>query len=91
MAEYKRLTGDPAEGEIVVRIVSEGSSTKAFITGLDHTGDPAEPTVYPPEEMAPDEAFRIVENKREAIGDAEVKVMLEQGVEWNPEWGTLFE
>lgn len=91
MARYKRLTGERRDGQIVVEIVNEGDTQKAFITGLEETGDAGEPTVYMPEEMAPDEAFRIVENKREAIGNAEVVVKLEVGAEWDPAWGELVE
>ncbi|MEN3794035.1 hypothetical protein [Fulvimarina sp. MAC3] len=91
MAQYRRLTGEPEEGEIVVRIIKEGDARKAFITNIENTGDPAEPSVFPPEEMSPEEAFRIVENKRDMIGDAEVRVMLEAGIEWDPAWGELVE
>ena len=89
MARYRRLEGDRREGEMVVRLVREGDRIKAFLIGIEDTGDPAEPTVYPPEEMDPEEAFRIAENKRQAVGDAEVLVEMEAGIEWNPAWGEL--
>ncbi|MEX6506088.1 hypothetical protein [Jiella sp. M17.18] len=91
MARYRRLEGERREGQLVVRLVKEGDRVKAFIIGLDDTGDPAEPTVYPSEEMDPEEAFRVVENKRQAIGDAEVLVEKEVDVDWNPAWGEFAE
>ncbi|MCQ0990470.1 hypothetical protein [Jiella marina] len=89
MASYRRLEGKREKGQVVVRLVQEGDDVKAFIIGLEETGDPAEPTVYPSEEMDPEEAFRTVENKREMIGDAEVLVEMEVGIEWDPAWGEL--
>ena len=89
MKRYVRLTGDRMDGQIVVRIVDHGGTAKAFIIGVADPNDDADAQIFPSEEMAPHEAFRVVENKREAIGDAQVFVEMEVGVEWNPEWGTL--
>ncbi|MCB8840658.1 hypothetical protein [Aurantimonas sp. VKM B-3413] len=89
MAQYRRLEGTRQEGQLVVRLVREGDQVKAFLIGFDETGDPAEASVYPSEEMDPEEAFRIAENKRQAIGDAEVLIEKEVDVDWNPAWGEL--
>ena len=89
MARYRRLEGHREEGQIVVRLVKEADMVKAMIIGHANTGDVAEPTIFPSEEMDPEEAFRTVENQRQMLGDTEVLVEMEVGVDWDPSWGEL--
>ncbi|MBP0617137.1 hypothetical protein [Jiella mangrovi] len=89
MARYRRLEGERDEGQIVVQLLNEGDMVKAMIIAHKDTGDTAEPTIFPSEEMDPEEAFRTVENHREMLGDTEVLVKMEVGVEWDPAWGEL--
>ena len=89
MARYRRLKGERKEGQLVLRLVKEGDQVKAFIIGQAGTDDPAEESVFPSEEMDPEQAFRTVESRRDMIGDAEILVEMEVGIDWNPAWGDL--
>lgn len=90
MASYRQYEdGHAAGGSIVVRLVRSGGMVKAFMKEVEGGDNAVGDVILPSEEMDPEEAFRLVRNKQQGAGPAEVLVELEPGVEWNPAWGEL--
>ena len=87
MSIYSRYSDAKAmPGTIVVSLYRSGNEIRAFIREVaePQTGD----TIFPAEEMEPEAAFRIAENKNRDI-NRPVLVELKEDISWNDAWGEL--
>lgn len=87
MHTYQRYSPHATRpGAIVVRLYHSGGEIRGYIREV------AEPqtddTIFPGEEMEPEVAFRMAENKNRDTNQP-IFVELGEGVRWNPEWGEL--
>ncbi|WP_348270571.1 hypothetical protein [Rhizobium sp. YS-1r] len=58
---YRYRSGEPAPGALIIRFYHSGDQIRGYIRRV---ADPAEnDTIFPGEEMEPDDAFRMAENK----------------------------
>ncbi|MEQ1403815.1 hypothetical protein ABK249_02620 [Neorhizobium sp. Rsf11] len=58
---YRYRGGEPAPGALIIRFYHSGDQIRGYIRRV---ADPAEnDTIFPGEEMEPDDAFRMAENK----------------------------
>lgn len=73
-------------GALVVRLYHSGGEIRGYIRQVAEPG--TEDTIFPGEEMEPEVAFRMAENKNRTTAQP-VFVELSEGVSWNPEWGRL--
>lgn len=84
---YRYRGGEPAPGALIIRFYHSGDQIRGHIRRV---ADPAEnDTIFPGEEMKPDDAFRMAENKNQGPDKQPIFVELSEGVEWNPAWGKL--
>lgn len=83
LVRYRNDLADP--DTVVVRVVRDGDATKAFVGTIDY--DDETTPFYATEEVSVPEAIRLASNRRRP--DEPILVRLEEGTEWNPEWGTL--
>jgi hypothetical protein len=82
---YKK--GAAPVGAIVVRIFHSGEEVRAFVCEV--TPDTDHDNYFPSEELEVETALRLAENKVLHAPDRAIYVVLTEGVEWNPAWGTL--
>ena len=61
----------------------------AFVREINDGEDDAEYPTYVSEELPPQDAFRLAENKQMESPRADILVQLDADVEWNPAWGEL--
>ena len=83
---FQFVRGLAPEGSLVLRFYHSGDEVKGFLreTGAEEEDD----TIFPSEELSPDVAFRLADNKRVSPHQP-IYVELAEGVEWNSEWGEL--
>ncbi|CAD7046783.1 Zn-dependent oxidoreductase NADPH:quinone reductase [Pseudorhizobium endolithicum] len=83
---YRYSDANALEGTIVVSLYRSGDEIRAFIEEVaePQTGE----TIFPAEEMEPEAAFRIAENKNRDPSRP-VLVELKEGITWNDAWGEL--
>ncbi|MGF9691324.1 MULTISPECIES: hypothetical protein [unclassified Rhizobium] len=84
---YRYHGGEPAPGALVIRFYHSGGEIRGYIRKVAERG--GEDTIFPGEEMEPDDAFRMADNKNRDPAGRPIFVELSEGVEWNPAWGTL--
>ncbi len=73
-------------GAIVVRLYHSGGQIRGYIRQIAEPG--TDDTIFPGEEMEPETAFRMAENKNRGT-DQPIFVELSEGVEWRSNWGEL--
>jgi len=73
-------------GAIVVRLYHSGQEIRGYIRQIAEPG--TDDTIFPGEEMEPEVAFRMAENKNRET-DQPIFVELSEGVQWNSGWGEL--
>ncbi|WJR68208.1 hypothetical protein QTA58_05485 [Neorhizobium sp. CSC1952] len=84
---YRYRGGEPAPGALIIRFYHSGDQIRGYIRKV---ADPSEDdTIFPGEEMEPEEAFRMAENKNRGPDKPPIFVELSEGVNWNPAWGRL--
>jgi hypothetical protein len=83
---YRFAQGLTPVGAIVIHLYRSGDEIRGFIRQIAE--DEEDDSVYPSEELEPDAAFRLADNKRDSPSQP-VYVELSEGVKWNPDWGTL--
>jgi len=84
---YRYRGGEPPAGSLIIRFYHSGDQIRGYIRKVN---DPIEgDAIFPGEEMEPEDAFRMAENKNRGPNEAPVFVELSEGVEWNPKWGKL--
>lgn len=83
---YRYAHGVAPVGSLVLRFYHSGDEVKAFLreVGAEEKDD----SIYPSEELPPEIAFRLADNKR-ASSHQPIYVELSEGVVWNAEWGEL--
>jgi len=82
---YRR--GETPVGSVVVKFYRSGEVVRAFlreIRDIDEDG-----TMFPSEELEPDVALRLAENKRQDDPMKPIFIELAEGVEWDPCWGSI--
>ncbi|MCO5733795.1 hypothetical protein [Rhizobium sp. SSA_523] len=91
MSTFQRFTGQmPAAGSLIIRFYHSGGEVRGYIRRVEPDG--ADDTVFPGEEMEPDVALRMAENKNrppDGRSDLPILIELSEGVQWNPAWGHL--
>lgn len=73
-------------GSIAVKLYRSGDEVRAFLREVE--GADEDDTIFPSEELEPDVALRLAENKRQNDPTKLVYIEMAEGVEWNPEWET---
>ncbi|AGB75681.1 MULTISPECIES: hypothetical protein [Rhizobium] len=74
-------------GSIVVKFYHSGDQIRGFLRKVTPPGE--DDTIFPGEEMEPDDAFRAARNKMSGEIMRPIYVELSEGVNWNPAWGQL--
>jgi hypothetical protein len=82
---YRR--GSAPIGAIVVKLYRAGDTVRGFLRQVQDVDEDG--TAFPSEELEPEVALRLAENKRQAGPAQPIFVELAEGVEWNPEWGAV--
>ncbi|OHV83605.1 hypothetical protein [Rhizobium sp. LCM 4573] len=84
---YRYREGAPEPGSLIIKLYHSGDEIRGFIRKV---ADPAEDdTIFPGEEMDPETALRMAENKNREPDRHRIFIELSEGVEWNPAWGRL--
>lgn len=88
MHSYYRYRGaEPPAGSLIIKFYHSGGQIRGYIRKV---ADPAEDdTIFPGEEMEPEDAFRMAENKNRGPDAPPIFVELSEGVQWDPAWGKL--
>ena len=88
MHTYHRYKeGVPEPGSLIIKLYHSGDEIRGFIRKV---ADPAEDdTIFPGEEMDPETALRMAENKNREPDMHPIFIELSEGVEWDPAWGRL--
>jgi hypothetical protein len=73
-------------GAIVVRLYHSGNEIRGYIRQIAEPG--TEDTIFPGEEMEPEVAFRMADNKNRDTSQP-IFVELSEGVSWDDTWGEL--
>ncbi|HEV7433657.1 MAG TPA: hypothetical protein VGO22_02110 [Pseudorhizobium sp.] len=73
-------------GALIVRLYHSGAEIRGYIRQVAEPG--TDDTIFPGEEMEPETAFRMAENKNRESGQP-VFVELSEGVAWDRAWGEL--
>jgi hypothetical protein len=88
MPTFYRFHGDRLEpGSLVIKFYHSGDQIRGYIRRINDTSE--EDAIFPGEEMEPEDAFRMADNKNRPPNKAPIFIELAEGVEWNPTWGTL--
>lgn len=82
---YRR--GETAVGSVVVKFYHSGNAVRAFLREIQDIGEDG--TAFPSEELEPDTALRLAENKRQDNPGRPIFIELAEGVEWDPAWGSI--
>lgn len=87
MQTFQRYTPHATRpGAIVVRLYHSGDQIRGYIRQVAEPG--TDDTIFPGEEMEPEVAFRMAENKNRET-DQPVFVELSEGLQWDAAWGRL--
>ena len=73
-------------GSLVLRFYHSGGEVKGFLREV--AADEEDDRIFPSEELSPEIAFRLADNKR-ASPHQPIYIELMEGVTWNPDWGEL--
>lgn len=88
MPTYHRYRdGEPAAGALIIRFYHSGDQIRGYIRRVAEPGE--DDAIFPGEEMEPDDAFRMADNKNQGPNPQPIYVELSEGVQWNPAWGEL--
>jgi hypothetical protein len=88
MHTYYRYSGtDPAPGSLIIKLYHSGDQVRGFIRKVTEPSE--DDMVFPGEEMEPEAAFRMAENKSHGPEQHPIYVELAEGLEWDPAWGKL--
>ncbi|TCV75912.1 hypothetical protein EDE05_101356 [Neorhizobium sp. R1-B] len=88
MHTYYRYHGtDPAPGALIIKFYHSGDQVRGFIRKVTEPSE--DDMVFPGEEMEPEAAFRMAENKSRGPEQHPIYVELAEGLEWDPAWGKL--
>ena len=82
---YKR--GQTPVGAIVVKFYRAGATVRSFLREVQDVGEDG--TAFPSEELEPEVALRLAENKRQDNPLQPIFIELAEDVEWNPRWGSI--
>lgn len=82
---YRR--GQTPIGAIVVKFYRAGETMRAFIREIQEIDEDG--TAFPSEELEPEVALRLAENKRLDKPSRPIYIELAEGVQWNPNWGSI--
>jgi hypothetical protein len=84
---YRYHGGTPAPGALIIKFYHSGDEIRGFIRKI---AEPSEDdAIFPGEEMEPEAAFRMAENKNRGPDKPPIFVELSEGVQWDPAWGRL--
>ena len=79
--------GETPVGSSVVKLYRAGDTIRGFLREIEDINEDG--TAFPSEELEPEVAFRLAENKRQNNPSQPIFIELAEGVEWNPEWGSV--
>ena len=79
--------GETPVGAIVIKFYRSGETVRAFLREIEDIGEDG--TAFPSEELEPEVALRLAENKRQDNPSQPVFIELAEDVEWNPGWGSI--
>jgi hypothetical protein len=82
---YQR--GSTPVGSIVVKLYQAGDTIRGFLREVQEIDEDG--TAFPSEELKPEVALRLAENKRQDNPAQPIFIELAEGVEWNPAWGSI--
>jgi hypothetical protein len=86
MRLYQRYEkGRTPIGAIVVRLYHSGGEVRGFIREIQ--AEENDQSIFPSEELEPEVALRLADNKRQGDPGQPIYIELAEGVEWNPDWG----
>ena len=74
-------------GAIVLKLYKAGDTVRGFIREVEDIDEDG--TAFPSEELGPDVALRLAENKHQGNPNQPVFIELAEGVQWNPDWGAV--
>lgn len=84
MQVYHSLPDAPAPDAVVVKLYRSGDMIKGYVRTIARPGE--DDTIFPGEEMDPDDAFRLARTHAEG---APIYVELLEDVKWDDRWGVL--
>jgi hypothetical protein len=82
---YRR--GQTPVGAIVVKLYVAGETVRGFLREIEDVEEDG--TAFPSDELEPDVALRLAENMRQHNPSRPVFIELDEGVEWDPGWGSI--
>lgn len=82
---YRR--GETPVGAIVVKLYRAGDTVRGFLRQIEEIDEDG--TAFPSEELEPEVALRLAENKRQDNPSQPIFIELAEDVEWDPEWGMI--
>lgn len=83
---YRFVRGLAPVGALVLRFYRSGGEVKGFLREIG--AEEKDDSIFPSEELSPDVAFRLADNKRVSLHQP-VYVELAEDIDWNPDWGEL--
>jgi len=87
MPTYRQIADQPVPGAVLVKLYHSDGQVRGYVQKVT---DPSEDdTIFPGEEMGPEEALRLASTH--SLGAAPIYVELAEGVQWNPSWGRLID
>lgn len=84
---YRYHGGTPAPGALIIQFYHSGDEIRGFIRKIAELSE--DDAIFPGEEMEPEAAFRMAENRNRGPGKPPIYVELSEGVQWDPAWGRL--
>lgn len=82
---YRR--GETPVGAIIVKFYQASETVRAFIREIEEID--GDGTAFPSEELEPEVALRLAENKRLGDPSRPIYIELAQDIQWNPNWGSI--
>lgn len=84
---YRYHGGTPAPGALIIQFYHSGDEIRGFIRKIAEVSE--DDAIFPGEEMEPEAAFRMAENRNHGPDKPPIYVELSEGVQWDPAWGRL--
>jgi hypothetical protein len=72
----------------VVRLYHSGGEVRGFIREIQ--AEENDQSIFPSEELEPEVALRLADNKRQGDPGQPIYIELAEGVEWNPDSGERY-
>lgn len=82
---YRR--GETPVGSVVVKLYQVGNTVRGFVREIETLDEDG--TAFPSDELEPEAALRLAEEHRQDKPSQPVFVELADGVQWNPNWGSV--